>query len=84
MSDGWEDGYWESSKCPLCGSKRHVEVRVKRPTGSWYTTSFCKCLGCTVMFDDPASFSPCRVKADVSVGPPTGLYNVRPKRGDED
>jgi DNA-directed RNA polymerase subunit M/transcription elongation factor TFIIS len=63
MSDGWKDGYWERFKCPLCGSTKYVEVRVKRPSGRWYTTPFYKCFECTVMFDDPVSFSQSRVKA---------------------
>jgi hypothetical protein len=57
MSEGWKDGRFELFKCPLCGDGRYVEVRVQRPSGIWYVTPFLQCVGCTVMFRDPVSFS---------------------------
>src|SRR6476660_3352811 len=76
MSEGWKDGRFELFKCPLCGDSRYVEVRVQRPGGQWYVTPFLQCVGCTVMFRDPVSFSGSRVPNDPKTGGmrPIGRY----------
>ena len=53
----WGNDYYAAFECPLCGSNGYVRVRVKKPDGSWYTTEFYKCAGCTAMFTDPADFT---------------------------
>ena len=32
---------------------------MQRPSGIWYVTPFYECVGCSVMFRDPVSFSMC-------------------------
>jgi len=60
----------------VCGALKYVRVRVKRADGSWYTTEFYRCFGCSVMFTDPELFSGNIVAGDGvdrtprSLGPP--------------
>jgi hypothetical protein len=72
MSEGWSNGRWTLFKCPLCGSRSYVQVRVQRSNGEWYTTEFFQCFDCSVMFKDPVLFSRCdssRLDAEVLRGP---------------
>jgi len=79
MSEGWKNAHWEAFKCPLCGSKKYVAVRVQRPGGQWYVTPFYECFHCSVMFRDPHLFSQCHApEDDPRRGPPAHVYAVGP------
>ena len=53
----WQGGIYPNFKCPLCGSHKYVEVRVRLRSGNWHTTEFYQCFHCTVMFRDPVLFT---------------------------
>lgn len=78
MSQGWRNGYWETFTCPLCTSKKYVEVRVQRPSGHWYTTPFYECFSCSVMFRDPVLFTKCKADTANDELRPDAVYAVRP------
>ena len=75
MSAGWKNGQWELFKCPICGCKDYVPVKVQRPSGTWYTTPFYECFGCSVMFRDPVSFCGSRLRQGNPVRAPDGGFN---------
>ena len=81
MSQGWKNGYWALFECPLCGSKKYVEVRVQRPSGYWYTTPFYQCFTCSVMFRDPVLFTRCKIDTANDDLRPRSVYAVRPNEG---
>jgi hypothetical protein len=80
MSDGWKNGRFELFRCRICGDREYVEVRVQRPSGNWYVTSFFQCVGCTAMFRDPISFSGTRPRNDSKTAEmrPQGQYGAMP------
>lgn len=80
MSEGWKNGYWSLFTCPLCGSRKYVEVRVQRASGHWVTTPFYQCFSCSVMFRDPVLFTQCRVDRANEDLRPQAVYAVRPTR----
>jgi hypothetical protein len=87
MTDYWSNGHFKLFRCPLCGDGRYVEVRVQRPSGNWYVTPFLQCVGCTVMFRDPVSFSGSRVPNDPGTADmrPAGRYGAMPfPKNDDD
>jgi transcription elongation factor Elf1 len=43
MDDAWRRGIYTRFKCPLCGSRKYVQVRVQKPNGNWYVTEFYQC-----------------------------------------
>lgn len=51
---GRTTGQW---RCRICGFERWHVVSVKRKNGALYTTSFCACSGCSVMFLNPEQFN---------------------------
>ena len=79
MSEGWKNGCWELFECPLCGSRKYVEVCVQRPSGLWYTTPFYQCFSCSVMFRDPVLFTRCRVETANDDLRPSRVYAVLPE-----
>lgn len=83
MSEGWKDGRFGLFRCPVCGDRSYVPVRVQRPGGNWYQTPFFQCVGCTTMFMDPVCFSGrmVRLPGDAECVS-TGAYRIR-KRDDE-
>jgi hypothetical protein len=88
MSEGWKNGYWALFKCPLCGSTKYIQVRVKKPNGHWYTTEFYECCSCSVMFRDPVSFARCRVPgvekpSESTWGSGAASYEVNPSKPSE-
>jgi hypothetical protein len=44
-------------QCPICSSPSYARVIVERPDGSPYRTELLHCLGCTMMFLEPALFT---------------------------
>ena len=62
MSEGWVNGHWAAFKCPLCGSRSYVPVRIQKANGHWYTTASYQCFHCSVVFRDPVLFTQCTSK----------------------
>jgi hypothetical protein len=52
--------------CPLCGSNNCRFVSIRDPNGTWFVTEFFQCVGCSVMFTNPAEFS--RLTRDTFTG----------------
>lgn len=80
----WRNGYWSLFVCPLCGSKKYVQIRVQKPSGHWYTTPFYQCFTCSVMFRDPVLFTKCEVDMLNEERTPGGAHNMAPFRMERD
>ena len=59
---------------------------MQRPGGQWYVTPFLQCVGCTVMFRDPVSFSGMCIRPDVNTSDMrmVGQYGVGPHAPQDD
>jgi hypothetical protein len=44
-------------QCPVCSCPEYQRVVVPRPQGAPYETEFFHCLGCSLMFTEPALFT---------------------------
>ena len=83
VAEGWKDGRFERFKCPVCGDRRYVEVRVQRPGELWYVTPFYEC---RLHRDVPRSGQLLRMRFHAPSTDqmlPEGAYRVEGTKSDE-